>query len=82
MERLLLLALTLMLLTACGGLQPQVDAARTKDSNIVCAKASGPWGAATTTYVNVDKGVVVNGTVTTDAECKVTFSNVTGTKAP
>jgi hypothetical protein len=72
----------LFLLSACAGFgNPNMSAeqikaqASAKDSNIACVKATGPWGAATTTFVNVDKGVVANGQVTVTNECAVTFSN-------
>lgn len=45
-----------------------------KNASAVCATGTGPWGKVNTVYVNVDKASITNGTVTVDAECKVTVS--------
>lgn len=55
--------------------------AKAKDANVVCVQGTGPWGKASSVYVNVDKGVVASGQVTVDGECKVSYSNATPAKA-
>lgn len=82
MKRFAMLALLTTLAAGCAGYgnanlsAEQIRAqASAKDANVVCIKATGPWGAATTTYVNVDQNVVKNGQVTVNNECSVTYSN-------
>ncbi len=70
------------LLAGCTGMgaqnmsAEQISAsAKAKDANVVCVVGTGPWGKAATVYLNVDKSVVMNGSVSVDAECKTTFTN-------
>ena len=79
--RYLLLTVIAALLAGCGtfGMNTmsaeQITAsAKAKDANVVCVHASGLWGKATTTFVNVDKGVVIGGGIAVDAECQVQFA--------
>ena len=51
--------------------------AKIKDANIMCIKMNTPYGNATGVYLNVDKGVVPNGTVSVDDSCKATVTNAT-----
>lgn len=77
--------LTILMLCAvisgCSYLTPQMDAkqleaaSKTKDVNAVCITASGPWGKGQTTYLNVDRTVIKNGSVQVDDQCKLTFTN-------
>lgn len=80
-----LLVLSVLLLSGCAGFgglgQPNMSAeqlnAVTKDKNFsaACSNISGPWGAGKVVYVNVDKSVVVNGTIAVAPDCTVTMSN-------
>lgn len=49
--------------------------AKDKNANIACSTFKGVYGTGVVNYVVLDKGVVVNGTVTVDQECKVTITN-------
>jgi hypothetical protein len=49
--------------------------AKMKDANVNCVVVASPWGKGTTTFVNIDKGVIQTGTVTVDADCKITVNN-------
>lgn len=75
-----LLALSLVGLTGCSFAAAQMTPeqlaamAKVKDANVTCFKANTPYGTAVTVYVNVDKGVVPAGSVSVDAECKVTLT--------
>lgn len=76
-----------LLLAGCAGqgLQgmsaEQIAAtAKMKDANVTCVIGNSPWGRLTTVYVNVDKSVVVNGSVTVDEGCKTTFTNAPAPK--
>ena len=46
-----------------------------KNANISCGVINSPYGRGVGVYVVLDKGIVVNGTVTVDSECKVTITN-------
>ena len=50
-------------------------AAKMKDGTVSCNSVVGPWGRAFSVLASVDRGVLVNGSMTVDGECKVTFSN-------
>ena len=70
-----------IVLSGCAGfgtpnLSPEQlkAAASDKNASVVCAVGTGPWGKVVSTYVNVDKSAVANGTVTVDAECKTTIT--------
>lgn len=63
-----------------GGLEgmtaEQIGASsRIKDASVACIVANTPWGKTVSTFVNVDRTVVVNGSVTVDGDCRATFSN-------
>lgn len=49
--------------------------AKDKNANIACGVVNSPYGRGIGTYVVLDKGTVVNGTVTVDQECKITITN-------
>ena len=50
--------------------------AKMKDANINCVKGNTVWtGQFLTVFVNVDKGVIPEGGVTVDGDCKVTLTN-------
>jgi len=73
--------------SGCGLLTPMsaeqlAAAAKDKNAAIVCGKGTGTGGAANIVVVNADKGVVTNGTITVDGDCKVTFSNAPVAKTP
>ena len=82
--RLILVASTLML-AGCASLigsdytkmsAEQISAAvKDKDAAVVCVQAGTPWGKQSTTFIRTDRGVVVNGSITVDGDCKATFSN-------
>ena len=46
-----------------------------KNANVSCGVINSPYGRGVMTSVVLDKAVVVNGTITVDAECKVTIQN-------
>ena len=48
--------------------------AKIKDASVFCVIANTPYGKATSTYVNIDKGVILSGTLTVDDACKVTMT--------
>ena len=54
----------------------QISAAvKDKDAAIICVRAGTPWGTQSTTMVRTDKGVVVNGAITVDPDCKASVTN-------
>jgi hypothetical protein len=66
-------------LSGCALSPEQINAAsKAKDANVVCVHAEGLWGKATTTYMNVDKGVVDLGGVQIAPDCAVAFANRKG----
>ncbi len=46
-----------------------------KNANIQCVVANSPYGKGNAVALVLDKGIVVNGTVTVDDACKVTITN-------
>ena len=48
---------------------------RDKNANISCGVFNSPYGRGVMTYVVLDKGIVVDGSVSVDNECKVMISN-------
>lgn len=44
---------------------------RDKNANISCGVYNSPYGKGVMTYVVLDKGTIVNGSVSVDNECKV-----------
>jgi hypothetical protein len=49
--------------------------AKDRNANIACTVINSPYGRGVATYVVLDKGIVINGNVTVDGECKVSVSN-------
>jgi len=49
--------------------------ARDRNANIACGVVSSPYWRGVSTYVVLDRGVVFNGTVSVDPECKITVTN-------
>lgn len=56
--------------------------ARDKNANIACGVINSPYGRGIATYVVLDKGVVFNGTVAVDPECKITVTNDSNKPTP
>lgn len=54
--------------------------AKDKNANIACGVINSPYGRGVGTYVVLDKGIVVNGSVTVDPECKITITNTVPAK--
>lgn len=54
--------------------------ARDRNANIACGVVNSPYGRGIATYVVLDKGVVFNGSVSVDPECKITVTNETHAK--
>lgn len=81
MKLLFLLPLLASCATNLAGDPSKMDAAqlkewvRDKNANISCGVFSSPYGRTVMTYVVLDKGIIMNGTVSVDNECKVTFAN-------
>jgi hypothetical protein len=46
-----------------------------KNANISCGVFNSPYGKGVMTYVVLDKGIVVDGSVSVDNECKVVITN-------
>lgn len=54
----------------------QISAAvKDKDAAVICVRAGTPWGTQSTTMIRTDRGVVVNGNITVDPDCKAVFTN-------
>lgn len=51
------------------------EAAKVRDAIVTCVEIGTPWGKQRAVTMSVDKGVVANGTVTVDSECKAVFGN-------
>jgi len=49
--------------------------AKDKNANIACGVFLSPYGKGVGTYIVLDKGIVFNGAITVDPECKVTITN-------
>ncbi len=70
------------LLAGCNLLNPAPSmtaeqlsaAAKDKNASVACATGVGAGGKGGVVYVNVDKSSVYNGSVTVDADCKVTIT--------
>lgn len=82
MKHFFALLLTLPILAGCPTLPANPEKmspeqlrewAKDKNANIACGVGHTPYGKVTALYVILDKGIVVNGTVTVDPECKVTI---------
>ncbi len=54
--------------------------AKDKNANIACGVVNSPYGRGVGTYVVLDKGIVVNGSVSVDPECKITITNTVPAK--
>ena len=46
-----------------------------KNANLGCGVVNSPYGRGVMVYVVLDKGLIVNGQVVIDDQCKVTISN-------
>nr|WP_316642894.1 hypothetical protein [uncultured Roseateles sp.] len=55
--------------------------AKDKNANISCGVVNSPYGRGVMTYVVLDKGIVIDGSVTVDNECKVQITNSAKPKA-
>ncbi len=84
MRTLASLILVLTLTAACATLPAnptdmtaeQLNAwAKDKNANISCGVINSPYGRGVAVYVVLDKGIVINGTVVVDDQCRVTISN-------
>lgn len=45
-----------------------------KDANVACVIVNSPWGRGVSVFANLDRGVIHEGVVTVDGDCKVTIS--------
>ena len=50
--------------------------AKDKNANIVCIIANTPYGKGSVLYLNLDKGIVMNGSVSIDDACKTVITNM------
>ena len=79
--KILLAVCVLFALSACATSNSQMSAeqlkaiAADKNFSAVCSNITGVWGTGKFVYANVDRTVVVNGTISVDANCLVTMSN-------
>lgn len=85
----IILALLATTLTGCGtfgasqmSAEQLTAAGKDKNASVVCAVGTGPWGKVVTTYVNVDKSTVLNGSVSVNGECQVSFINESAPRSP
>lgn len=86
MRQLLFIALVALLLTGCAGLQGSVGSPPTVEAISAnsalaggCFNVGGIWGTAKTTFVKIDEGSEVNGTVEIDPiTCAIKITNDTG----
>jgi hypothetical protein len=46
-----------------------------KNASVACTVINSPYGRGVATFVNLDRAVIAHGTVSVDAECKVTITN-------
>lgn len=58
------------------------EASKVRDAVVTCVEIGTPWGKQRAVTMSVDKGVIGNGQVTVDGECKATFGNDTRKPAP
>ncbi len=73
----------LLLLAGCQNMpgQSQMTAeqlkavAADKNFSAVCSNVQGAWGTGKFVYANVDKSVVINGTISVDSNCVITMTN-------
>lgn len=56
------------------------EASKVRDAIVTCVEIGTPWGKQRAVTMSVDKGVIANGSVLVDGECKATFQN--GATAP
>jgi len=56
--------------------------AKIKDASVMCIIANTPYGKGFGLFLNLDKGVVPNGTVVVDDQCKATITNTTPVRTP
>lgn len=78
-------ALLALLLAGCALTPPadpskmtpeQINAmAKDRGASASCTTANSPWGVGRTIMVQLDRSVIVDGSITVDAECKVSISN-------
>lgn len=57
-------------------------AAKVKDANVVCVIGNTAWGRVQSTYVTLDKGVMVNGAIAVDDSCKVQLTTSAPPREP
>lgn len=53
-----------------------------KNANISCGVINSPYGRGVAVYVVLDKGILIDGTVVVDDQCKVTITNTPKALAP
>lgn len=73
-----------LLLAGCGAIPANPSSmspeqlrewVKDKNANVACGVANTPYGRGVAVYVVLDKGIVIDGSVTVDSECKVTIIN-------
>lgn len=84
----LLLAVSLVAGCAAmsGGPHMSVDElkamAQDKNAGVICSTIMGPWGTGKVVAINLDQGVVRNGSISVDANCLVGITNTAPPKEP
>ncbi len=54
----------------------QINAmAKDRGASATCTTANSPWGVGRTIMVQLDRSVIVDGTISVDAECKIVVTN-------
>lgn len=51
-----------------------------KNATVGCVIANTPYGRGVGVFVNMDKGIVPNGALSVDSECKISIQNATPAK--
>jgi hypothetical protein len=75
------LALLALALAGCAGQQLPGDPSRAtpeqikamaadRNANVACSVGTGPWGKVTLLFAALDRGVIPNGVVSIDPDCK------------
>lgn len=87
---LIAMVIIVALLAGCAGTIPADPAKMTSDqlkewvkdknANISCGVFNSPYGRGVMTYVVLDRGIIVNGSVSVDNECRVTIQSAVPAK--
>lgn len=79
----IVMGIVLLMVSGCaamgGGPNMNVDQLRAiasdKNASVICSTILGPFGTGKVVVVNLDQRVIMDGSVATDENCKVTITN-------